>query len=905
MALFLAATYLAVQRMPIPTATEHEQHSREFGGRHAAAAVAAAAAAGVATTSESVHRQHHHPHAAGLLSVHYCIIHPLDLSTPHARCFNSSSSSSSKYGRSRSSREATSSSSNNPARYPCLPLELHFDSMGSMHSELGVSNEAERLATVLVVRGDGDGRDDAATAASASASAPSPGDDARLAAFARQYERTMAPKLIFPKDSDPNEPFRSQFVEKMKADPQGAPAYRTSAPPIAQEDLLLFHDRLSWTLFVQSVSGPDGDRRFASVAARCPLRTAPFGEEHALGRKPHKFEQPVTTRASCLPHHELLFGRMERTAARGEVESHTEARVAHNSYSCDGHASPRALLVPRALFYSSISELACRPTVHSMLDLFLELQDDNEHRSMELHQSGTRSPTATPASASSPLWNTLGPDGRTVYRNSNKSFWLINSRKQFVDPSIYLSEKKANEGDEHEGYPNLEGDEGEDAAAEHQHLEPIRVVCTSLLPGIVLPARPPLHPRSPAFHHLHRSFPPSPEYLAAVAQAQGAAGIGQSSPSSENPSAGSKGGAGIVQLPNPQDLKTFLQPQRKISLASWSTSRFAGWVDVQGQGKFICPGCVLRWDYCRWVAGKVMGGETEAQHAYWADLEYFSCALAGDANDWEHTVRGCYLEKDGFIARVTPTPYTSLESPVAALRRRRIRRVVYSDLHVSWHGCVPSSPMCCNGNHPEYPLSCRNIRRDNLWIQNAPCCLKHVIALYHYVVTLFEQHHVEWALGFGTLLSALRSQGGMNPYDYDIDLLVYMHGYRQIKALIPQMEAAGYAVIYNYDKDCVHDCYLYRIVHQAPDHLHQSTLDIFLQDEVDRPKHPFNLSMTFLARQARVPFDAEKYLDERYPGWKGTQVMSVENWSPNQTGKHRGGGGKRRGKEQSRGGEVN
>jgi hypothetical protein len=132
----------------------------------------------------------------------------------------------------------------------------------------------------------------------------------------------------------------------------------------------------------------------------------------------------------------------------------------------------------------------------------------------------------------------------------------------------------------------------------------------------------------------------------------------------------------------------------------------------------------------------------------------------------------CHVPRD----TVDVTAYTALEVR-AALDRRRIRRVVYSDGHVSWYGCTLSTPLCCQVRNPSYPLGCRNVRKDALWIQNAPCCLKNYITMYHYLVTMFEKHGVEWGLGFGTLLTALRSNGAANPYDYDADIIVYYKGY--------------------------------------------------------------------------------------------------------------------------------
>lgn len=102
---------------------------------------------------------------------------------------------------------------------------------------------------------------------------------------------------------------------------------------------------------------------------------------------------------------------------------------------------------------------------------------------------------------------------------------------------------------------------------------------------------------------------------------------------------------------------------------------------------------------------------------------------------------------------------------------------------------------------------------------------------------------------------------------------------QQIKALIPVIESAGYVVIPNWSSSCTRDCELYRVLHQSPDHLHQSTVDIFLQHRDDQRIHPFNATATFLHRAARVPHGAAAYLDRRYPGWRGTQLLTVENWA--------------------------
>lgn len=118
------------------------------------------------------------------------------------------------------------------------------------------------------------------------------------------------------------------------------------------------------------------------------------------------------------------------------------------------------------------------------------------------------------------------------------------------------------------------------------------------------------------------------------------------------------------------------------------------------------------------------------------------------------------------------------------------------------------------------------------------------------------------------------------PFFFLFLFLFCVHLVQQIKRLIPVIESAGYVVIPNWSSTCVRDCELYRVLHQSPEHLHQTTVDIFLQHRDDEKVHPFNDTATFMHRPARVPHNAAAYLDARYPGWRDTQVLTVENWLP-------------------------
>lgn len=78
---------------------------------------------------------------------------------------------------------------------------------------------------------------------------------------------------------------------------------------------------------------------------------------------------------------------------------------------------------------------------------------------------------------------------------------------------------------------------------------------------------------------------------------------------------------------------------------------------------------------------------------------------------------------------------------------------------------------CSEGadSHPRSPLSCRSLLTLFLFL--------FLLLLPSSPFVPFAQHHVEWSLGFGSLLTALRSDGASNPYDYDADIIVYYKGY--------------------------------------------------------------------------------------------------------------------------------
>jgi len=1006
----------------------------------------------------------------------YCMVYASDLAAPHGRCFNAAD------GEQSDEEDEDDSHSkgffvsffSSPSRYPCIPLTLRFEDESSMVHHLSVEGEAQRRSTLLVVRDpttttNEDEMNTSEDGAGSRAQSTSPHEMELLKRFRKQYAELTAPRRVFPStsnnDGDDNDGMSPDGSSDSVGDDLDA-VWPSSPPSIEGEDILLFHDRLSWTLFVQSVprrkddlsdNNDESSGGLSRVAdgSSCPMNLRAMGIEDGaddMGHDDHASNEKIPEHA-CWTHHELLFGPMRSTIK----QQHTGVKVAtgadhpsslrfsplHSCRACDGHASS-VMLVPQGLFHAVVSRMACSEQTHSMLDLYLGVQewneqvvargmheaekeeedervqharkarrsrrnrriknrprarlrrfatssqhstavrrpnrrkaprhsafsarqqhhgstaqargvfdewsdiegDDDEHQSS--FNSSERKLLSAPASpngraSSIPSFlstlrtSNIGPDGSTHFWSSSNDILIADpANRELVDPQHFVPKEKLNMWDEHEGCESFNerqveemarsmNDVGMDAVqagdididhkdiGEDDHnsitinmagtlksLPYIRVQCCSLALSLKMPPIPPLPSWSPIHHNIHPGFPRPPESPFVRAS---------------------------MSRFDRENLTTFLQPPRNLAASSSVSSLsvnngstqqrpFAEWVDVQGQGSYVCPGCTLRWDYCRYVQGgqdrpphpssssnpSIESSESVASsNSQQQQQVYFSCALASRTPEdkaTHYTEKGKYLELDGYIARVDPTPYTSLESPTGSLVRRSIRRVVYSDGHISWHGCTPTKALCCHARNPAYPTTCRNVRKhDALWVQTPPCCIKHFIRLYHYLVTLFEKHDVEWSLGFGTLLTALRSDGQLNPYDYDIDFLVYHKGYKQLKALVPQIEEDGYTVTWNWKSTCKQDCELYRILYKSPEHLHQTTIDIFLQSESDRLKHPFNETTTFLNRLARIPYNAEEYLDARYGagltsrgrkarggkgvgGWRTTQVIRLENWLP-------------------------
>ncbi len=96
-------------------------------------------------------------------------------------------------------------------------------------------------------------------------------------------------------------------------------------------------------------------------------------------------------------------------------------------------------------------------------------------------------------------------------------------------------------------------------------------------------------------------------------------------------------------------------------------------------------------------------------------------------------------------------------------QRHGIRELVVSDDAVAWRGCNKETRPC--------PF---NLYVNRLGLNTAPCCREHMQTLSRYVSSCLTEMNLAYWLDGGTLLGAVREDGGLLAWEDDVDIAVYL-----------------------------------------------------------------------------------------------------------------------------------
>jgi hypothetical protein len=210
----------------------------------------------------------------------------------------------------------------------------------------------------------------------------------------------------------------------------------------------------------------------------------------------------------------------------------------------------------------------------------------------------------------------------------------------------------------------------------------------------------------------------------------------------------------------------------------------------------------------------------------------------------------------------------------------RVKRVVHSDGPHQLYGCTNQTLNCCQKKTPGYPeAGCRHVLKDvkQTWVASAPCCRFHMIKLYLTLTRFLDKYKIQYFLGYGSLLSLVRSPDrNMNPYDYDFDLVIFRNDAARVLRLGSELTPMGYHLNGDDGQSMM------QILYSSPHNIHRNVMDFFVLPEHYRTVHtPFGRQW-FAGYNVMIPRDPHVHLGRGKYGklqdYMNFIQVKTENW---------------------------
>jgi hypothetical protein len=171
--------------------------------------------------------------------------------------------------------------------------------------------------------------------------------------------------------------------------------------------------------------------------------------------------------------------------------------------------------------------------------------------------------------------------------------------------------------------------------------------------------------------------------------------------------------------------------------------------------------------------------------------------------------------------------------------------------------------------------------RHETWVASAPCCRAHMIKLYLVLTRLLDKYRITYFLGYGSLLSAVRSpDANMNPYDYDFDLVIFRDDAARVLRLSAELSQTGYKINGSPDASQM------QILYTSPHSIHRNVMDFFVLSEKYRKVHTPFKRIHFAGYNVLTPHDPHIHLGRgkygKYAKYMNNIQIKTENWN-NQT----------------------